>query len=338
MRTAVLLLTLAAASADPWSASHCDLEMGSFHDFCTYMHAFNKTYGGNSWKPRLQALLHNKAQIDAHNAAEHSYMLALNSLSDMNREEFLKKLAKPRKRHLGAPRGLDRIMRKKVPRAFDWREHSDMTPVRQQGDCGSCFAIVAGEILDWWHWRLQKGDKNRTSVQELMDCSKAAFPLDIDGCDGGTVEYPLRWASEHRVLHEKEDRYDRKNERCPSRNVPYETLHPKRMHHTGVWEERDLETSLANYLWHFGPVAVSFDASDEHFQNLGKGIYKPKHCSNNRVNHAMLLVGYTPTYYIIKNSWGGDWGSNGYFKLARKNKKMCGIAEVVSIVLDAEIR
>ncbi|XP_055633784.1 cathepsin M-like [Toxorhynchites rutilus septentrionalis] len=91
------------------------------------------------------------------------------------------------------------------------------------------------------------------------------------------------------------------------------------------------EDSLAYALWKVGPIAVSLNAAPKSFQLYKNGIYDDEaSCDNTKVNHAMLLVGYTPTYWILKN-WWGTWGDGGYMKLAR-GKNMCGVSNYAAYV------
>ncbi|XP_058453865.1 cathepsin K-like isoform X2 [Malaya genurostris] len=91
------------------------------------------------------------------------------------------------------------------------------------------------------------------------------------------------------------------------------------------------EDALAFTVWKIGPIAVSLNAAPKSFQLYKAGIYDDAvSCDNTKVNHAMLLVGYTPTYWILFNWWGG-WGEGGYMKLAR-GKNMCGISNFAAYV------
>lgn len=93
-------------------------------------------------------------------------------------------------------------------------------------------------------------------------------------------------------------------------------------------DERAMEAIVANV----GPVAASINASPHTFQLYKSGIYDDSACSQNVVNHAMLIVGYTKDAWILKNWWGKRWGEEGYMRL-KKNQNQCGIANYVAYVI-----
>uniref|UniRef100_A0AAG5CUH0 Peptidase C1A papain C-terminal domain-containing protein n=1 Tax=Anopheles atroparvus TaxID=41427 RepID=A0AAG5CUH0_ANOAO len=91
------------------------------------------------------------------------------------------------------------------------------------------------------------------------------------------------------------------------------------------------EDGLAYALWKVGPLPISLNAAPKSFQLYSKGIYDDEAaCDNSKVNHAMLLLGYTKDYWILKNWWGG-WGEDGYMRLAR-GKNLCGISNYAAYV------
>lgn len=88
---------------------------------------------------------------------------------------------------------------------------------------------------------------------------------------------------------------------------------------------REDEEAMKKTVAKIGPIAISINASPTTFQLYSHGIYDDPLCSSATVNHAMLVVGYTPQYWILKNWWGEHWGENGYMKI-RRNQNTCGLA------------
>lgn len=89
-----------------------------------------------------------------------------------------------------------------------------------------------------------------------------------------------------------------------------------------------METAIANV----GPIAVSINASPTSFQLYSEGVYNDLECKSNIVNHAMLAVGYTPEYWILKNWWGTKWGEKGYMRIKR-GSNLCGITNYAAYAI-----
>lgn len=81
-----------------------------------------------------------------------------------------------------------------------------------------------------------------------------------------------------------------------------------------------------------GPLAVSINAAPRTFQLYGEGVYDDASCSSETLNHAMLLVGYTEDYWILKNWWGQNWGEGGYMRLKRGNNH-CGVSNFAAYAI-----
>ncbi|XP_055514761.1 procathepsin L-like [Leucoraja erinacea] len=209
----------------------------------------------------------------------------------------------------------------KLPESFDWRKKGAVTPIKDQGQCGSCWAFSANGALEG---QMGKRDKLISlSAQNLLDCD-----IRSNGCDGGYMESAFFWIqTEGGINSEKVYPYNAIKSDCRFRsdrvvaNVSqYYTL-------------RKTETALAIGVTNVGPISIAIDAHLKSFQYYKEGIYYDPHCSNQYVNHAMLAIGYGTedgnNYWLIKNSWGTTWGDLGYLKLAKDRGNHCGIVNYI---------
>ena len=187
---------------------------------------------------------------------------------------------------------------KNIPNQLDLRQTGFVGPVHNQGRCNSCWAFSAAGSIEYHVGK-------EVSVQNILDCSPDTY-----GCRGGLMSHVFEYYDAFPLKYE----YHRKKEKC----FP---------HHTGahvksyVALETDIENNLPFLLAQFGPVAVGVDFHRlEKYQGL---VVEPSDCGS-VAHHAALVIGYTPNYWVIKNSMGVNWGDNGYVYLSR-GKNTCGI-------------
>ncbi|KAJ5079531.1 putative thiol protease-related [Anaeramoeba ignava] len=209
-----------------------------------------------------------------------------------------------------------------LPDSFDWREKGAVTVVKDQGDCGSCWAFSAVGAIEGV-WKLSGHDLVSLSTQQLIDCDK-----NDSGCDGGWMltafDYVIANGLETDVdypyyAYKRTCVYDQKKVLAHISN------------YTTVAQD---ETVIAQYLMDHNPLSAALDATD--LQLYDGGILFPDQCNSGEyyLNHGILLVGFGTsgrvTYWICKNSWGTGWGiQNGYFLIVR-GINACGISDAVS--------
>lgn len=224
---------------------------------------------------------------------------------------------------------------KNAPESFDWRDHGAVTPVKDQGSCGSCWTFsTTGNIEGQWY--LATGKLVSLSEQNLVDCD---HNCDADGncdlgCDGGYMWNAYKYIiSAGGIDTEESYPYEALADKCRFSN---KTIGAVITNWTMLSTD---EEQLAAYLAENGPVSVALNAN--YLQYYNGGISDPSDCSPDALDHAVLLVGFgvdqqpgqaKKKYWIVKNSWSTGWGENGYFRIAR-GKNACGIASVPQTAL-----
>ena len=214
-----------------------------------------------------------------------------------------------------------------IPDSFDWRERGVVSPVKNQGQCGSCYSFSSTGALEAHH-SIKYGQSSLLSEQQILDCS---FDFDNHGCDGGLPSHVFEYVHYQGGLEsENFYPYEMKSYRCRFERSKVATRTIRSFNIT----END-EESIRQIVATIGPVAVAFEVLDD-FMLYSHGVYSSDKCRNSvqDVNHAVLIVGYGTDpvdgpFWIVKNSWGEDWGEEGYFRIAR-GKNMCGIAVCAS--------
>ncbi|XP_072561619.1 cathepsin K-like [Paramormyrops kingsleyae] len=267
----------------------------------------------------------NMRLIDAHNQEYkqgiHSYELGMNSLGDMTSEEVTAIMTGLRVPQITESNNtfLPDGDLEKLPRSIDYRKKGYVTPVRHQGSCGSCWAFSAVGALEGL-MKKKTGKLVSLSPQNLVDCVTKSH-----GCKGGYMHSAFEYVRRRGINSERAYPYVAKDRRCAYKAWK-KVMSCRGYKNVASGNERALQAAVASV----GPVSAAVSASLHTFHFYRRGVYNDRRCSCNRLNHAVLVVGYGSTdrgkYWIIKNSWGKGWGMKGYMHLARNRCNACGIA------------
>jgi len=206
-----------------------------------------------------------------------------------------------------------------------------VTPVKNQGQCGSCWAFSTTGSLEGAHFR-QTGKLVSLSEQQLVDCSGKTGN---EGCNGGLMDNAFEYIKENGGLDtEQSYPYHAHNEKC---HFNKKTIGATCSGFMDI--ESGDEDALKEAVATVGPVSIAIDVTEDKFMFYKEGIFVDDECTNTRetLNHGVLAVGYgsnsTTDYWLVKNSWGESWGEAGYIRMARNLNNMCGIATAASYPL-----
>ncbi|XP_059138688.1 procathepsin L-like [Physella acuta] len=211
---------------------------------------------------------------------------------------------------------------KKLPKVVDWRSKGYVTPVKDQGECGSCWAFSAVGSLEGQNFKAT-GKLTSLSESQLVDCSTTSGN---DGCDGGNVIQAFHFIKEDGGIDSAENYpYTPEENFCKYIRKPVAaTVRGSVCIPPG--DEDALKEAVAT----IGPVSVTIDADDSTFALYDDGVYYTPNCSSNTLTHAVLVVGYGSLkgqdYWLVKNSYGTTWGKSGFMLMARNKGNHCGIA------------
>jgi len=301
-----------------------------------------KTYpDDNEEELRYTIWKENLKMIARHNEGKHSYTMDMNHLGDLTSKEFKammngfkrSKLAATNDKSSKAPIYLppSNVV---LPENVDWRKEGYVTPVKNQGQCGSCWAFSTTGSLEGQHFR-KTSKLVSLSEQNLVDCSTS---FGNNGCEGGLMDNAFKYIKANDGI-DTEITY------------PYKAVDGKCVFNvsdvgatdTGFIDvkqgsEKDLQSACATV----GPISVAIDAGHMSFQFYHKGVYDNEDCSSTELDHGVLVVGYgvykttfgeAKDYWLVKNSWGPSWGLEGYIMMSRNKNNQCGIATAASYPL-----
>ncbi|BES99537.1 cathepsin [Nesidiocoris tenuis] len=331
MKAVIILLAVIATSA---AVSFFDLVN---EEWTLYKIDHNKNYSSEiEERFRMKIFMENKRKIARHNVQYEKgltkFKMAVNHLTDMLPHEFAKYNGFKRTNGSRLVVGSTYIEAAHVtlPQEVDWRKKGAVTPVKNQGQCGSCWAFSTTGSLEGQHFR-KTGKLVSLSEQNLIDCST---PYGNNGCNGGLMDNAFKYIKEnHGVDLEKSYPYEGEDDQCRYKKSAVGATDSGFVD-IPEGDEEKLKSAVATV----GPVSVAIDASHPSFQSYSEGVYDEPECSSENLDHGVLVVGYGTTdegydYWLVKNSWGERWGEDGFIKMTRNKDNQCGIASSASYPL-----
>lgn len=277
--------------------------------FKYWQNYYNKKYSDSEYKKRLSIFIDNTKYILEN---KYNFRLGHNHMSDWTRQEYKSLLGFKNYNHTNKSSNyLKQSLATNISSSVDWRLHNAVTPIKNQGSCGSCWSFSTTGALEG-AYAIKTGKLVSFSEQELVSCDK----LD-QGCNGGLMDNAFDWIHKNNGLC-SEDNYpyksgDGSKSTCASNcnNV----IHSKIDSHVDV----EPKTSALEIALNKQPVSIAIEADHLSFQFYRSGVYKAN-CGN-KLDHGVLAVGYgtldDTDYWIVKNSWGTIWGDSGYILIEK---------------------
>ena len=296
------------------------LEQTEFlYDEFTQIYEKEKNFEG------LTAFSKNLQTIVEHNRAGRDWTMGVNKFADVSFTDFKKDYLWNEPQNCSATKGTYSFKNLDLPEHVDWRDSGKVSPVKNQGHCGSCWTFSTTGTLEA-HYKIYKGGPFLDlAKQQLVDCAQE---FDNHGCNGGLPSHAFEYIKHvGGIMSEHDYAYKAVEGTCKFDKTQAAAF---------VWGgsvniTAGNEDELDEALWSAGPVSICFQVIDE-FRFYKEGVYSSPDCKNTAmdVNHAVVAVGYGvkdgKQYYIVKNSWGPEWGNQGFFWIER-GVNMCGVAQ-----------
>ena len=185
---------------------------------------------------------------------------------------------------------------------IDWRTKGVVNAVKNQGHCGSCWTFSGTSAIESHH-AIKTGELLSLAEQQIVDC---AHDDDVAGCEGGWKTTAMKYTMQHGQELESDYPYTAKDGSC-AYDASKGRVHAKTVNCVAPRNSAQLLTALSNK----GPMAVSVEADADVFRGYTSGVLNSDECGTS-TNHAIIAVGWGveagQTYYIVRNSWGADWG------------------------------
>ena len=259
------------------------------------------------------------------------YKLRLNKFADLTKHEFRSTYAGSHINHhralRGSPRGAaDSFMYQSLdvnslPTSIDWRQKGAVTAIKDQGQCGSCWAFSTVAAVEGIN-QIKTKKLVSLSEQELIDCDTE----ENSGCNGGLMDYAFEFIRENGgITSEASYPYAAEDGSCAAEKLPVVSIDG--YEDVPANDEDSLLKAVANQ-----PVSIAIEASGDDFQFYSEGVFTGS-CGT-ELDHGVAIVGYGKTqqgtkYWIVRNSWGTEWGEQGYIRMLRGTSDpegLCGLA------------
>ena len=304
------------------------------HPFINFFITYNKFYDSFPiLLDKLETFHNNIDYINYHNKFSNaSYTLGITPFTDLTNIEYKQYIGLSGRSDTSYKLGAKNMCTKQekesgsYPVAVDWRTKNAVTPVKDQGQCGSCWSFSTSGAVEGIY-AIKSGSLVSLSEQQMVDCS---YSYGNHGCNGGLMEDAFTYVHDNGLSAELDYPYTATSSRFSSCKsfTPVTYIDGCVM---VMSNELELTYAVSRQ-----PVSVSIEADSKSFQLYKSGVYDNPDCGTT-LDHGVLAVGYGTDsdtgkdYWLVKNSWSTGWGDEGYIKIARNSvatstQGQCGIA------------
>uniref|UniRef100_A0A7S3G7G8 Uncharacterized protein n=1 Tax=Palpitomonas bilix TaxID=652834 RepID=A0A7S3G7G8_9EUKA len=287
--------------------------------FKSYVRQFAKRYDVTEFIDRYNVFKANLDKIETFMARkDRDVDLAVNEFADLTQDEF-------KKAYLGFQ--LKSIPTKGAPKVnsnpsndidIDWRKKGAVTPVKNQGQCGSCWSFSTTGSIEG-AYAIKTGDLVSFSEQQLVDCSGS---YGNNGCNGGLMDNAFQYVEKYGLEKESDYPYTAQDGSCQ-----YDASKVVAGSKVSSYTDAAQNAQSVMDLLQKGPVSVAIEADQFAFQFYSSGVLTGA-CGTN-LDHGVLVVGAGSDngqdFWILKNSWSASWGEAGYIRIARGDSDECGV-------------
>lgn len=318
--------------------SETKTENDEWHQFTSFQERFSKKYKSLvETEYRFKVFVQNLRQIISHNLdVNQNFTMGVNHFSDLTPEEFKALYVNGRKSQQVGSYGCKSFSGSGagLPASVDWRQKGVVNPVRDQGQCGSCWAFATTANAESV-WAISRGQLLDLSEEFLVDCATGVGYFNM-GCNGGQPDSAFKYMINNGQCTEASYPYKAGTtktagscQKCTSASVSFSSCSDVTSN-----DQVSLAAAVAKR-----PVVVAIEADTRYFQSYSGGILDSTACNTN-LDHAVEIVGYGSEngkdYWIVRNSWSSSWGEQGYVRIKKTSSTndvgICGIASEPSFL------
>eukprot|EP01087_Luapelamoeba_hula_P008213 TRINITY_DN203_c0_g1_i1.p1 TRINITY_DN203_c0_g1~~TRINITY_DN203_c0_g1_i1.p1 ORF type:complete len:323 (-),score=38.21 TRINITY_DN203_c0_g1_i1:201-1169(-) len=287
--------------------------------FIEFQHKYNKVYAAEDFVPRYKIFLDNLAAVEGKNPE----VYGITKFMDLTPEEFKSIYLMDRPVDTAAIKATKpsiEVPQVELPALFDWRNKGVVTPVYNQGQCGSCWAFSTTENIESM-WALAGNSLTQLSMQQIVDCDTSD-----DGCNGGDPPTAYQYVQSAGGLEAYSSYpYTAQDGYC---QFSSSSVVAQISGWNYATQSQD-ENAMANFLVQYGPLSICVDA--ESWQYYNGGVITSGDGCGTSLDHCVMATGFSTQgsngpYWIVRNSWGTDWGMSGYL-FVQMGANVCGIAQ-----------